>query len=663
MSIVKIDATKITDLDYSLPRETIQCNRLGAYTISSLIDCNTRKYHGLLVAPQPQIDQDQHVFVSTIHEELIIEEEVYSLATQKYPSIYAPMGHRFINSIEVDPVQKISYGVQGVILSKQKLLLSDENKVLIQYTLVESQSEITLRLKPFLAFRNKHTLCRANDYINNLSWQVDKGVGFKLYPIYDDLFLQLSPGNHCFHEEACWYYRIEYDLERERGYDYQEDLWVPGYFEVTLAKGESIIFSAGLTESIPNELKGIFGSEIKKAKPRDCLKDYLNAAADQFIIHQGNKTEIIAGYPWFGRWGRDTFIALPGLTLARGDADTCRAGIRTMINELSGPLFPNNGSGENAALNTVDAPLWFFWTLQQYAHYTDSLDLIWEYYGKEMRAILEGYRYGTSFNIKMLDNGLIYAGEEGKALTWMDAVYQGKAYTPRIGSPVEINALWYNAVYFSLVTAKLAQDQSFVNHWKPLVNLIKQTFISNFWDSEKGYLADCINEQKKDWSIRPNQIFATSLPYILVDNKRAQSILEVVKKELLTNRGLRSLSPKDKQYIGIYFGDQETRDRAYHQGTVWPWLLGHFVEGYLRTFGSDGINLVKSILQGFKDTISEHGIGTISEIYDGDPPHRARGAISQAWSVAELLRISLLIDQFEGHRKPSIGEMTKVIID
>ena len=647
MGMVNIDPLKIPDLDYTLSRETIQCNSRGAYTISTIVDCNTRKYHGLLVAPQPQIDQDQHVLLSTLHEELIVEEKVYELATQKYPGTYAPKGYQYIKQIEVDPVPKIIYEVPGAILTKEKVLLKQEDRVLIIYTLQESKSNIALRLRPFLAFRNKHTLCQANYYLNTRSRPVDRGISYQLYPIYDELFLQLSAGNFYYHEEGYWYDNIEYDREKERGYDFREDLWVPGYFKVVLRKGESVVFSAGLEEVHPNELKNSFIAEVKKLRPWNSLEDCLHAAADQFVIKHDNKVEVVAGYPWFGRWGRDTFIALPGLTLSKGDAETCKKVLDTMVKEMDGPLFPNAGSGNQVALNTVDAPLWFFWAVQQYATFTGNVKAVWEQYGKAMKDILEGYKEGTSFNIRMLENGLIYAGEEGKALTWMDAVYQGEAFTPRIGVPVEINVLWYNAVCFSVAAAKLSNDNRFVKQWSPWIKRIKKAFVATFWDPEKRYLADYVTDSLKDWSVRPNQIFATSLPYSPIDNQKCRSILRLVKKELLTPRGLRTLTQHDNLYQGTYFGDQKTRDSAYHQGTVWPWLLGHFVEGYLKAYGSEGLDLAKSIYQGFEDTLNEHGIGTVSEIYDGGEPHQARGAISQAWSVAELLRMSQLIHQAE----------------
>jgi len=321
---------------------------------------------------------------------------------------------------------------------------------------------------------------------------------------------------------------------------------VPGYFEIELHKGESVIFSAGLKEANPIHLKSRFTKDAKKRKSLNTMEDCLTHAGQQFIVKQGINTEVIAGYPWFGRWGRDTFIALPGLTLSKGNAKTCKAVIDTMVKDLNGPLFPNLGSGDDAAMNSVDAPLWFFWTLNEYAAHTSTLSSIWKQYGDKMKGILEGYCAGTQFNIKMQPNGLIYAGVERKALTWMDAMYEGEAFTPRIGLPVEINALWYHAVCFSVSAADVGRDGSFVAAWKPWIKKIKAAFIQTFWNEGKGYLADCVRGDDLDWSIRPNQIFATSLQYSPLNGRQCKSVLEVVKNELLTSRGLRTLSPRTK---------------------------------------------------------------------------------------------------------------------
>ncbi|MCX6243185.1 MAG: glycogen debranching enzyme N-terminal domain-containing protein [Bacteroidetes bacterium] len=647
MSYIHFDKSQLVNLEFCLSRELLRSNRAGSYASSTIIHCNTRKYHGLLVTPQPGIDNENHVLLSCLDETVIQREVEFNMGIHKYPGgNFYPKGHKYILDFSIEPIPNISYGVGGVVLTKEMILTSSEDRMIIKYTLKEAHSPTKIRLRPFLAFRNVHEVKRENIFADKKYEHVPNGIKVRMYHGYTELFMQLSKPAEYIHVPD-WYYNIEYQEEMDRGYDYQEDLYVPGYFEFDIKKGESVYFCAGTKEIPPVSIKRVYNCELEKRVPRNNFENCLKNAASQFIVKKGNKTEVMAGYPWFGRWGRDTFIALPGLTLVNEDFATCKNVIDTMIADLNGPLFPNIGSGSHSAYNSVDAPLWFFWALQQYAEFTGTKARIWKEYGKKMKMILEGYREGTQFNIRMNENGLISAGEPGKALTWMDAVVHGKPVTPRIGMPVEINALWYNAICFSLEVAKLGKDKEFISSWKPVADMIPASFVSTFWNAAKGYLADYVDGDYKDWTVRPNMVFATSLPYSPVDDEIKENVLEVIRKELLTSRGLRTLTPKHPAYKSIYFGDQAERDLAYHQGTVWPWLLGHFAEGYLKLYGKQEVSYIRSLFKGFEQVMTEHGIGTISEIYDGDPPHTARGAISQAWSVAELLRMNWLIKEYE----------------
>ncbi|MCX6230281.1 MAG: glycogen debranching enzyme N-terminal domain-containing protein [Bacteroidetes bacterium] len=649
MSYISFTKEQLVNLEFSLNREIIRSNRAGSYASTTIINCNTRKYHGLLVVPQPFIDGENHILLSSLDETVIQQDAEFNLGIHKFPNdVYLPKGHKYLRSFVTEPIPILTYRVGGVLLEKEMLLTGNDDRMIIKYTLVEAHSKTKLKLKPFLAFRNIHKLSKANHFADKTYEVVNNGIKMQLYQGYSHLFMQCSKKAEYIHVPD-WYYNIEYQQEKERGYDYQEDLLVPGYFEFELAKGESVYFTAGIEEVNAANLKKIYNNEISKRIPRDNFENCLKNSAQQFIVKRNKKTEVIAGFPWFGRWGRDTFISLPGLTLVNGDYKSCKDVLDTMVSELKGPLFPNIGVGSNSAYNSVDAPLWFFWALQQYAEFTDSKDKIWKEYGKKMRSILEGYKNGTMHNIKMLDNGLIYAGEPGKALTWMDAVVNGKPVTPRIGLPVEISALWYNAMMFSIEVAKIAGDDKFVNEWEALSEKIKVSFKETFWSKDMGYLADFVCDDYYDWSIRPNMVIATSLPYSPLSEKIRQLILELIRKELLTPRGLRTLSPKNPDYKEIYFGNQTERDSAYHQGTVWPWLLGHFVEAYLKIYGKSGLSFIKNIYEGFEPVITEHGITSISEVYDGNPPHLPGGTPSQAWSVAELLRIKWLIDKYENN--------------
>jgi predicted glycogen debranching enzyme len=520
--------------------------------------------------------------------------------------------------------------------------MQDEERVLIKYTVKESKAPFLLQFHPFLAFRNIHALSKANIDASKKSENVQNGIKLKMYSGFSNLFIQFSKKQE-YLTAPDWHFNNEYVKERERGYAYNEDLYCPGYFTSSLKKGDCLIFSAGLSEIGPRKLKTLFDSESKKNLPLHNFKDCLERSSKQFIVKDTKSAEITAGFHWFGQWGRDTFIALPGLTLSTDHPETCKLVLDTMLKNIKNGLFPNIGKGDTAAYNTADASLWFFWTLQQYAIYTGTSSKIWNEYGSKMRSILENYSKGTLHNIHMDNNGLLFAGETGVAITWMDAVVNGKSVTPRIGLAVELNALWYNAVCFALEAANLANDKKFISEWESLPIQIELSFTKTFWSAEKKYLADHVNGSNTDWSLRPNQIFAASLPYSPINNEIKRSLLEIIKAKLLTPRGLRTLAPEDKHYKGVYAGNHNERDYAYHQGTVWLWLLGHFAEAYLKTHGESANHFVQSLYENFAPAVLEYGIGTIAEIYDGNAPHSAKGAISQAWSVAELLRIRRLI--------------------
>ncbi len=647
MSYIKFDKNQLINLGYSLKRELIRSNRAGAYSSRTIIGCNTRKYHGLLIAPQPGIDNENHVLLSNMDEVVIQHDAGFNLGIHKYPGgVYNPGGHKYIRDFNTEPIPNTLYRVGGVLLRKEMIFAESHDRMMIRYTLVDANSPTRLRFNPFLAFRNVHKLSKANFDVNDKHHKVPNGIRMRLYNGYTPLFMQFSKKVDYVHNPE-WYYNLEYQEEMDRGYDFQEDLFVPGFFETEIKKGESIVFCASTSEVNPAGIKRAFTSEVKKRTPRDNFENCLVNSAHQFIINRDNKTWVVAGFPWFGRWGRDTFIALPGLTLVNDDAKTCKAVIDSMIADLKGPLFPNIGEGSDSAYNSVDAPLWFFWTLQQYAEHTGDKKAVWDAYSRKMKMILDGFRKGTDFDIHMMDNGLIWAGTQGHALTWMDAMVDGKAVTPRIGMPVEINALWYNAIMFSLELAEAAGDKKFIRQWKDIAETIPASFTSTFWDKSRGYLADYIGVDGADWSVRPNQIIAASLPYRAVGEEICLAVVNVVQKELLTSRGLRTLSPKNINYKGIYFGNQPERDRAYHQGTVWPWLFGHFAEAYLRIHGKEGVNYIDGIYKGFEDVMTEAGIGSISEVYDGDPPHLPGGTISQAWSVSELLRANALLKKYK----------------
>ena len=540
MSYINFDKNQLVNLEYSLNRELLRSNRAGSYANSTIINCNTRKYHGMLVTSQPGIDHENHVLLSSLDETVIQMDADFNLGIHKYPGgKYNPKGHKYIRDFVTEPYPKMTYRVGGVILTKEMVFTTREDRMIIKYTLVEAHSPTKLRFKPFLAFRNIHALSKENIFADKKYEAVDQGIRVRMYQGYTDLYMQLSRPNEYTHVPD-WYYNIEYQEEMERGFEYQEDLYVPGFFEVEIKTGESIYFAAGTRELNPASMKRTFDAELEKRIPRNNFANCLTNAAQQFVVKKGRGTEVIAGFPWFGRCGRSTFVSLPGLTLVNGDFSTCRNIIDTLVSEMKGPLFPNYGTGSKTSYNSSDASLWFFWALQQYAAFTGEDAEIWPAYGKKMKLILEAYREGTEFNIHMDTDGLIYAGVHGIALTWMDAIAHGKPVTPRIGKTVEVNALWYNAVKFSMGMAELAGDTTFCKEWEEISCQIPGSFYETFWSPEKRYLADYVDGTYKDWAVRPNMVIATSLPFCPVREEIRKEVLSRVKQELLTPRGLRT---------------------------------------------------------------------------------------------------------------------------
>ena len=642
MGYIKFDKARVVNLEYSLTREILRSNRAGSYSSTTIVGCNTRKYHGWLVCPVDELGGERHVLLSSVDATVVSNGQSFNTGIHKYHGDhYSPKGHKYVEDFDIQDIPGMTYRVGNVIMKQERILVHYEEQLLIRYTIIDTDEPVKLQLRPFLAFRNIHQLTRANMWANTRTEPVPNGVKIRMYEGFPYLHMQLSSRAE-FVPVPDWYLGIEYTEEQKRGYDYSEDLFVPGFFEISASKGDVIVLSVSTVEEKPAGLKAKFTKTLSTKIPRSDFRNCLRNAAQQFIEKRGENTNIIAGYPWFGSWGRDTFISLPGLALARKSEDLYAAVIDTQVRRMKGGLFPNMGDHDNPAFNSVDAPLWFFQALYSYG--LDQKET-WKRYGTAMKDVLNAYRSGTSFGIHMRENGLIYSGAPGKALTWMDAVVHGVPVTPRDGYAVEINALWYNAVCFSVDCARAARDRSFVKEWETLPELITRSFNEIFWDEEIGYLADYVNDnEKRNMQVRPNMVLATSLPYTMLTRDQMKRILDIVNRMLVTPRGLRTLSPSEEGYKGIYCGDQETRDSAYHQGTVWPWLVGPFCDGWLRVYGEGGASRVRKLIMGFEETLTEAGISTISEIYDGDPPHSPRGAISQAWSVGEILRIFTLLE-------------------
>lgn len=645
MSYLTFDKEELVNLEYSLQREFLRTNRAGAYSSSSLAGCNTRKYHGLLIVKLDELDGGKHLLLSSLDETIIQHDAQFNLGLHKYPGdYYEPKGHKYIRNFEIETVPKVTYRVGGVVLTKTRMLVGNENQIIVKYTLEEANSPTSLRFKPFLAFRNVHQLTRANMVANGKFVKVKNGISMCLYDGYPDLYMQFSKDPD-FVPVPDWSRNIEYIKEKARGYEYQEDLYVPGYFELPIQKGESVFFSASTEFCEPATLEHLYSAEKARRIPRDSFINCLLNSAQQFIWERKEGKDIIAGFPWYESIPRQTLLALPGLLLTQSQITTYEEILRTNLYRLKDGLLPKY-VGFDSDYDAADAPLFAFQAVQELKPFKEQKEL-WTSYGSAMKEILSAYRNGTRFNIHMEPNGLIYAKQDGVALTWMDAYIDGKPVTQRGGLAVEINAAWYNAVCFALELAESAGDKLFINEWASYPQLIAQSFIQTFWNEDEGYLADYVDGNYADWSVRPNMIFAASLPYSPLSREQKKSIVSKVKSELLTPRGLRSLAPKNFHYKGFCEGNADERSAAAHMGSVYPFLIYPFVKAYLDIHKAGGLSFIKQIMEGFEEEMSENCIGTLSEIYEGNPPHPARGAISQAWNVGGVLSATAVIERVE----------------
>ena len=644
MSYLKFDKKELVNLEYSLQREFLRTNRSGAYSSSTLAGCNTRKYHGMLIVQLNELDGGKHLLLSSLDETVIQHNEQFNLGIHKYPGeFYEPKGHKYIRNFEFDTIPKLTYRVGGVVLTKTRLLVEHENQVIVKYTLEEANSPTILRFKPFLAFRNVHQLTHANMVANGKFTKVKNGIKMCLYDGYPELYMQFSKEVD-FVPVPDWSRNIEYIKEQKRGYEYQEDLYVPGYFELPIKMGESIFFSASTEGCTPSSLKKLYTFEKTRRIPRDSFINCLLNSAQQFIWERKDGKDIIAGFPWYESIPRQTFLALPGLLLTQSEVTTYQDILKTNLNRLKDGLLPKY-IGMHSDYDAADAPLFAFPAIQELKPFIEK-EVLWNSYNKAMKEILSCYKKGTHFNIHMEPNGLIYAKKDGVALTWMDAYINGIPITTRGGYAVEINAAWYNAVCFALELAESANDSEFISEWSSYPALIAESFRNTFWSDNEGYLADYVDGSYTDWSVRPNMIFAASFDYSPLSREQKKSVVSKVKNELLTPRGLRSLTPKDFNYKGSCVGNADKRSSAVHMGSVFPFLIYPFVKAYLEIHKAGGLSFVKQIMAGFEEEMSEHCVGTLSEVYEGNPPHFARGAISQAWNVGGVLSATSVLDKF-----------------
>ncbi len=641
--MIELDQENCRDLNIALTREWLETNGIGGFSSSTICGLNTRRYHGLLTAAtKPPVGR--LVLLSKLEETLAIDGRRYELSSNQYPGVIHPRGFNYQTGFRLDPFPVFTYEVEGIRLEKSVFMVQGENTTVVQYelrhTVDSNHQDIQLEIRPLIAFRDYHSTTHENGALNA---HVESAPGLTSFRPYTD-----QPALHLAHDPAdvdangCWYRNFQYAIEQERGLDFVEDLFNPCRltFNINVRTKVSIVAS---TEQHNAANAAAYGqAEIeRRATSKDDVVTLLRSAADQFIVSRERGETVIAGYHWFADWGRDTMIALPGLTLVNGRWDIAKHVLTEFSRHVDQGMLPNRfpDAGEAPEYNTVDATLWFFEAVRSFVQYTGDYEFVRTSLYSVLEDIIHWHVKGTRYQIHVDDDGLLFSGEPGVQLTWMDARVGDRVVTPRHGKPVEIQALWYNALRVMEDLAGRLNEPRSRKEYGAMADKARASFNKQFWNEQAGCLYDVINGEFRDASIRPNQVIAISLTNTIVAKDKAKSILSVIERELLTPRGLRTLSPSDPDYIGRYEGAPGTRDSAYHQGTIWPWLMGPYITASIKTLGPEaGRTLAATWLKNFQPHLQEACLGQVSEIFDGDAPHAPRGCVAQAWSVAELLR-------------------------
>ena len=643
----QFDESVCRNLDVAIHREWLETNGIGGFASSTITGLNTRRYHGLLVAAtKPPVGR--MVLLSKLEETLIVEGRRFDLSCNRYPGVIHPQGHMYLKQFRQDPFPVFVYEVDGLELEKSVFMVHGENTTVVQYELRGAvQGDCTLELRPLIAFRDYHSTTHENGALNP-SLEIEPGrVMCSPYQGCPNLYIAHSGAE--VRQAGDWYRNLEYSVEEQRGLDYREDLFNPMVMTFDLRRDHraSVVAStearawdsADRLRSVETRRR----ADVMAAAPSDDpFVRSLVQAADQFIVRRGDQSTVIAGYHWFSDWGRDTMIALPGLALATGRFDAARGILLAFAASVDRGMLPNRfpDAGETPEYNTVDATLWFFEAVRAFAAHTEDYDFIRTKLYPVLADIVSWHERGTRYGIRLDNDGLLLAGEPGVQLTWMDAKVGDWVVTPRHGKPVEIEALWYNALRTMEDLARRFGDDVAGAHYEQLADRARNSFCEQFWNESTGCLYDVINGDSRDEAIRPNQVFAVSLFHSMLSREKAKSVLATAERHLLTPYGLRSLAPSDPQYRGRYEGNPWSRDSAYHQGTVWPWLMGPFITAYIKVNGrsSKARKQATGWLAEFRRYVEDEGLGQIPEVFDGDAPHRAGGCLAQAWSVAELLR-------------------------
>ena len=651
--MINFDLEICTNFEEASSREWLETNGIGGFASGTISGANTRRYHGILTAAtKPPLGRI--TMLSKFEETLTVDGAAYDLSANQFPGTIYPDGYKYLTSFRLAPFPVWTFEIDGLRLEKKIFMVHGQNAVVCRWRVVTPRSReakkrsgsIGLELRPLLSCVDYHHL-QHEDALFDANYEISENV-VEVRPYQEMPSLFFHHNANAVERTGFWYRDFEYAIEKERGFDFSEDLFQPFALTFDLDGPANLIVS--LNDKEPTspqdlEMEELFRREklVNLAGEGDDFTRQLLLAADQFIVSRGEGKTIIAGYPWFSDWGRDTMISLSGLTLTTDRPGIARNILLEFSKHISEGMLPNRfpDAGNKAEYNTVDATLWYFEAIRAYAEKTDDYAFVQEHLYEKLANIIAWHLAGTRYNIHVDTDGLLYAGEPGYQLTWMDAKIGDLVITPRTGKAVEIQALWYNALRTMADLAGRFGNVKEKARYDAMADLCGLSFNAVFWNEDEECLYDVVENGRRDGSVRPNQIFAVSLPHSMLDKERSRKVVKKVETELLTPVGLRSLSPRDKDYCPIYEGSPFQRDSAYHQGTVWGWLIGPFVDAYRRVNGSDVTTeeRISEIISGFKSHLTEAGVGQISEIFDAEPPHKPRGCPAQAWSVAEVLRV------------------------
>ena len=643
MAFLKFNKSELVNLSYSLKREIICANKTGAYCNTSIVTCNTRRYHGLLAVPIDAFGGKKHLLLSSLDESLILNGKQFNLGIHCYGNVYEPRGHKYIVDFEADPVPKITYKVGEIVFTKSILLVPDSDQVMIRFDLVKAPANVKLLLTPFLAFRDIHALTQENPNARTEGWEIPNGMSFNLYEGFPDLNMQFNTKNVSFVTSPCWYKGVTYSDEYRRGFACKEDLYVPGHFELDMKPGDAIVFSASVDLATPSGLKRKFDSLVAKAAKITTAHEQLVHCADLLKQDRGGHKMITAGFSWlYTGLLRETLEALPGLTLyANGD--------KAEFEEILDNLIADNQERLFHKTTQVEAPLRLADTLVHYIEFGADPKSVWKKYGQVVKSILESYLPGKRAEVAMQPNGLLWAQLDHWALSWMNTYVNGNPVTERAGYQVETNAMWFQSILFAVTMERQysPSDSAFLKEWSHILDLVRENFQKTFWNARSGYLADYVDNSGQHLEVRPNMLYALVGEDIPVEPEVAQRVLQVIDNELVTRRGIRTLSPRHPAYKGVYEGSQTDRDLAYYNGCCLPFLLGPYCEVCFKMKGPAFLNKAQWLVNGFYEDLNKHGVGAFSELYDGDPPHEPHGAISSALSTAALLEVEYLKDKYK----------------